>query len=105
MSLAMDQKSSEYYNIEIEVAKCTFQFLCANFDKFKYVVVYQTTSALHCVYVQKIQNGNIKIIVSINDASINPSGKLCCINSHGNKNQFPQLKPGINIKLNDYAFK
>eukprot|EP00091_Calanus_sinicus_P008347 TRINITY_DN20408_c0_g1_i1.p1 TRINITY_DN20408_c0_g1~~TRINITY_DN20408_c0_g1_i1.p1 ORF type:complete len:167 (-),score=31.90 TRINITY_DN20408_c0_g1_i1:54-554(-) len=74
--LVLDNKSKSYFNIEMTVAVCTLATLVQNWKVSNFLVVYNKLSEKHCVYVSKLANG-----------------KLCCMNSHGNIDQFPQLKP------------
>ena len=74
--LAYDRTSFEYYTLGIRVEQCTFPELQHNWHQSSFVVVYNSPQDSHCIYVDRVENG-----------------KLCCLNSHGNTDGFPQLKP------------
>jgi len=74
--LVKDHHSDEFYTVDIRVSECSFQELQQNWGKSQFVVVYDETEGLHCIYVDKAEND-----------------QLVCINSYGKNDQYPQLDP------------
>ena len=57
--LVLDRASSEYYNIAINVVKCSIADLLQDLDQSKFVIVYNNSQGLHCVYLNKVENGKV----------------------------------------------
>lgn len=80
--ISYDRNTNLLFNIELRVAECDFKQLERNWTNATYVAVYKNTQGPHSIYVNKIHGG-----------------KLCCMNSYGRKDQFPQLRQDEVIAL------
>jgi len=74
--LVFEENSKEYYEVSMKVAVCKNQELVQKFNTSMFVAVYKRFGDNHCVFVNKLANGN-----------------FCCINSHGQDDPYPQIYP------------